>query len=97
MEERLNFLNKGVKPRKNKEVMNDVMDELKKEGLFFGDKVKVQNEDDDAPAEEEEQHEKKRDKKKKEKKEKKSKKAAEDSEDFEEGEKPKKKKKKSKD
>merc|ERR1711939_928238 len=29
MEERLNFLAKGTKPRKNKEVMNDVIDELK--------------------------------------------------------------------
>jgi len=37
MEERLNFLAKGVKPRKNKDVMNDVIDELKKEGLFYGE------------------------------------------------------------
>lgn len=28
MEERLNFLSKGVKPRKNKEVMNEVIEEL---------------------------------------------------------------------
>merc|ERR1719183_697522 len=48
MEERLNFLAKGTKPRKNKEVMNDVIDELKKEGLFYGDKVKVAKGDDDA-------------------------------------------------
>lgn len=41
MEERLNFLAKGTKPRKNKDVMNDVIDELKKEGLFYGDKVKA--------------------------------------------------------
>mmetsp|Transcript_28679 Transcript_28679/g.43310 ORF Transcript_28679/g.43310 Transcript_28679/m.43310 type:complete len:213 (-) Transcript_28679:41-679(-) len=99
MEERLNFLNKGVKPRKNKEVMNDVMDELKKEGLFFGDKVKVQKEDGDAgaesEAEEEQKHEKKRDKKKKEKKEKKDKKEKKRS-NSSDSEEPKKKKKKSK-
>ena len=31
----------GVKPRKNKEVMQEVIDNLKEEGLFYGDKVKV--------------------------------------------------------
>ena len=44
MEERLKFLASGTKPRKNKEVMNDVIDELKKEGLFYGDKVRVPKE-----------------------------------------------------
>lgn len=39
MEERLKFLANGVKPRKNKEVMGIVIDELKKEGLFYGDRV----------------------------------------------------------
>ena len=39
MEERLKFLANGTKPRKNKEVMGEVLEELKKEGLFFGDKV----------------------------------------------------------
>jgi len=41
MEERLKFLASGTKPRKNKDVMNDVVEELKKEGLYFGDKVRV--------------------------------------------------------
>merc|ERR1712160_5358 len=41
MEERLKFLSQGVKPRKNKEAMNEVIEELKKEGLFYGDKVRV--------------------------------------------------------
>ena len=99
MEERLNFLQKGIKPRKNKAVMDDVMDELKKEGLFFGDKVKVKKEDDaDSAAEEDEEDNKdKKDKKKKDKKDKKRKRPEDDEEDEEvaEAEKPKKKKKKS--
>jgi hypothetical protein len=41
MEERLKFLANGTKPRKNKEVMGEVIAELKKEGLFYGDKVAV--------------------------------------------------------
>lgn len=68
MEERLNFLAKGTKPRKNKEVMNDVIDELKKEGLFYGDKVKVPKGEGDADEEPAEKTEKKRDKKEKSKK-----------------------------
>lgn len=44
MEERLRFLASGTKPRKNKEVMNEVIKELKQEGLFYGDKVKVKAE-----------------------------------------------------
>jgi len=54
MEERLKFLGSGVKPRKNKDVMGVVIEELKKEGLFYGDKVQVKREDGDveeAPAE----------------------------------------------
>lgn len=35
MEERLKFLASGTKPRKNKEAMKEVLDELKKEGLYF--------------------------------------------------------------
>ena len=53
MEERLKFLASGAKPRKNKEVMGEVIEELKKEGLYFGDKVRVAKEDGDhgaAPA-----------------------------------------------
>ena len=42
MEERLKFLSSGTKPRKNKEVMSEVIDELKKEGLYYGDKVAKQ-------------------------------------------------------
>lgn len=39
IEERLKFLASGVKPRKNKDAMAEVISELKKEGLFYGDKV----------------------------------------------------------
>jgi nucleolar protein 56 len=73
MEERLNFLSKGTKPRKNKDVMNEVIAELKTEGLFYGDKVNAAKGDDsdaDEPVKE-----KKRDKKEK------SKKKAESSDD----------------
>jgi hypothetical protein len=35
MEERLKFLSSGDKPRKNKDVMNEVMKELKADGLYF--------------------------------------------------------------
>jgi nucleolar protein 56 len=35
MEERLKFLASGDKPRKNKEVMDEVMKELKADGLYF--------------------------------------------------------------
>lgn len=75
MEERLNFLSKGTKPRKNKDVMNEVIAELKTEGLFYGDKVnaaKGEGADSDA---DEPVKEKKRDKKEK------SKKKAESSDD----------------
>jgi len=41
VEERLKFLASGGKPRKNKEAMAEVIDELKAEGLFYGDKVRV--------------------------------------------------------
>ena len=41
VEERLKFLSSGVKPRKNKDAMAEVIAELKGEGLFYGDKVKV--------------------------------------------------------
>jgi len=99
MEERLKFLSSGTKPRKNKDAMNEVIEELKKEGLFFGDKVRVKKGDGDAEASEEE--EPKKDKKsKKDKKDKKRKhsEVAEDSDDeVKEAEKPKKKKKSKKD
>ena len=98
MEERLKFLSSGVKPRKNKEVMNDVIDELKKEGLFYGDKVRVPAGEGDAVADDDSEDEKKAKKSKKDKKDKKRKhsEVQEDSEEIPE-EKPKKKKKKSKD
>jgi nucleolar protein 56 len=69
MEERLKFLSSGTKPRKNKEAMNDVIEELKKEGLFYGDKVRVPRGEGD----EQEQPDKKKKKDKKDKKEKKRK------------------------
>jgi len=66
----------GVKPRKNKDAMAEVLAELKDEGLFYGDKVKVakvveSGEEDNG---EEVVQEKKRDKKSKDKKDKKNKK-----------------------
>ena len=35
MEERLLFLSSGTKPRKNKDAMKEVLDELKSEGLYY--------------------------------------------------------------
>jgi len=90
MEERLKFLSSGTKPRKNKDCMNEVLEELKKEGLFFGDKVKVAKEGGDAGDEDEEP--KKKDKKDKKDKKRKREEVSDDS-DVEEA--PKKKKKKS--
>lgn len=83
VEERLKFVTSGTKPRKNKEAMAEVLDELKKEGLYFGDKVMVtKTAGDDAAAgsdSEEETKKTKKDKKaKKEKKEKKAKKEKKD-------------------
>jgi len=79
VEERLKFLASGVKPRKNKEAMADVLAELKADGLFYGDKVKVRKEADSGDeGNQEEVVEKKRDKKSKDKKDKKTKKAKED-------------------
>lgn len=82
VEERLKFLASGVKPRKNKEAMADVLAELKADGLFYGDKVTVAKTIDSGDEDNEEAVvEKKRDKKskdKKDKKDKKTKKAKED-------------------
>ena len=44
VEERLKFVSSGTKPRKNTEAMNEVLDELKKEGLFYGQNMKARNE-----------------------------------------------------
>lgn len=89
MEERLKFLANGTKPRKNKEVMGEVLEELKKEGLYFGDKVQAAGNDGDA---EDAPVEKKKKDKKKDKKRRHSEIAADDDEEMPE-EKPKKKKK----
>ena len=94
----------GVKPRKNTEAMKEVLEELKKEGLFFDDKIRG-GEADEKQAEasgSEDEAPKKKKKDKKEKKDKKDKKRKRDedaelSEELEEAAKPKKKKKKSKD
>ena len=97
MEERLKFLSQGVKPRKNKEAMNEVIEELKKEGLFYGDKVRVAKEaGDDASDSEEKPKKSKKDKKDKKRK---HSEVAEDSEaeEIEKKAKKDKKKKKSKD
>lgn len=97
VEERLKFLASGVKPRKNKEAMAEVIAELKEDGLFYGDKVKVAKEQESGDEAEEAVPEKKRDKKeksKKDKKEKKEKKVESDVESDEELEKAKKKDKK---
>ena len=72
IEERLKFVTSGVKPRKNKDVMNDVIGELTKEGLFYGENVKASGAAADSDDEEKTN---KRDKKSKDKKEKKDKKA----------------------
>jgi len=96
MEERLKFLSSGAKPRKNKDVMGEVIDELKQEGLFYGDKVTVPKENGDADEDEEPAKDKKQKKDKKKDKKRKHSEIEQDDEEMEE-EKPKKKKKKSKD
>lgn len=79
MEERLKYLTAGTKPRKNKEVMDEVIQQLKEEGLYFGENKKA------AKTEvAEEKKEKKKDKKRK---------HSEVADGDEEVEKPKKKKK----
>ena len=40
MEERLKYLTSGTKPRKNKEVMDEVIKSLKEDGLYYGDNKK---------------------------------------------------------
>jgi nucleolar protein 56 len=78
VEERLKFVASGSKPRKNKEAMKAVLDELKEEGLFFGDNPKkveagADNEANEDDTDEEMASKKKSKKDKKEKKEKKDK------------------------
>ena len=44
MEERLKFLASGTKPKKNKEAMKEVLDELRSEGLYYdGEKSKTKS------------------------------------------------------
>merc|ERR1712151_1031208 len=45
IEERLKFVTSNVKPRKNKDVMSEVINDLKKEGLYFDASTKVVDED----------------------------------------------------
>jgi nucleolar protein 56 len=93
MEERLKFLSTGEKPRKNKDAMKEVLDELKEEGLYYttagknGKADKKKKKAKKVESDDESEDEKPKDKKKK----KQTKKADTDSEDSEE-EKPKKKK-----
>ena len=82
VEERLKFISSGAKPRKNKEAMEEVLNELKEEGLFFGDNPKKVeateggNEPNEEDTDEEVVAKKKSKKDKKEKKEKKEKKSS---------------------
>ena len=77
MEERLKFLATGTKPRKNKDAMKEVLDELKLEGLYYdgtsaektGDKKQATRVDDSD--EDSDDDKKKKDKKKAKKDEKK--------------------------
>lgn len=61
MEERLQFLATGAKPKKNTDAMKEVLDELKAEGLYYEgnkkdgkkkDKKRKRDDDDDAEVEE---------------------------------------------
>lgn len=88
MEERLNFLATGAKPKKNTDAMKEVLDELRQEGLYYEapqktKKSKKVEEDEESEVEKKQ----KKDKKKKDKKRKQR-----DSDDEEEVEQPKKKK-----
>lgn len=68
MEERLKFLATGDKPRKNKEVMDEVIADLKKEGLYYDANQtgpKKRNFDDVKDAEEKDERPKKKKKKSK--------------------------------
>ena len=86
MEERLKYLTSGTKPRKNKEVMDEVIQQLKEDGLYYGDNKKAAADDQGAKAE-----------KKKDKKRKNSAISGASDEEVKAAEKPKKKKKKSAD
>lgn len=99
MEERLLFLSSGTKPKKNTDAMKEVIDELKREGLYYdgskkatenGKKDKKQVESDAEGSDEEDKKKKKKDKKK----DKKRKHAESDDDEELEAAKPKSKKQK---
>ena len=100
MEERLTFLSNGTKPRKNKDAMKEVLDELKSEGLYYSATAKIGDKKSKvAKKADSDEDMSDKDTKKKSKKDKKDKKrkVRETSDDEElEAEKPKKKKNKSK-
>jgi len=78
VEERLKFVASGSKPRKNKDAMKEVLDELKQEGLFYGENLKkteggATNDANEDDTDEEMTSKKKSKKDKKDKKEKKDK------------------------
>lgn len=75
VEERLKFVASGTKPRKNKDAMAAVLNELKEEGLFYGDNKRAVGKNKDAEMETDEDEAPKKSKKdKKEKSKKESKK-----------------------
>ena len=105
MEERLNFLATGAKPKKNTDAMKEVLEELKKEGFYYDGaaatngkkkdkKKKVEESEDEVMSSEEEQEKKKKKKDKKKKDKKRKTRDSDDDSDNEELEKPKKKKQK---
>jgi nucleolar protein 56 len=91
MEERLQFLASGTKPKKNTDAMKEVLDELRAEGLYYDagkkggskkrDKKKVQESEDEESSEEDTKKKKKQ--KKDKKKDKKRKRPDSDDEDEE--------------
>ena len=98
MEDRLNFLATGTKPKKNTEAMKEVIDELKREGLYYdGSKTAEKKKGDKKSKKAAETESEEEDKKKKKKVDKKDKKRKQrDSSDDEEVEEVKPLKKKQK-
>jgi len=110
MEERLQFLATGAKPKKNKDAMKEVLDELRAEGLYYetanggtkkrdekkkSKKLNVESEsDEDSDEDDKKKKKNKKDKKVKDKKRKKVESSSDD--ESSEEEKPKKKKLKTK-
>jgi len=94
MEERLQFLATGAKPKKNTEAMKEVLDELKKEGFYYEATTEEKKKDKKKKKEESDDSEEEIPEKKKKEKKKKDKKRKHRESDEEEVEKPKKKKQK---